>query len=107
MHLASQPVAPILGASPLIAVPSVAQAHGASLRTPRPRSQSRATALVVHSRVSGVCFRILSTHGPVNAAIPVSLPTVTFLPVSLPQGHRMCQKAMDCYGDETSHWYQW
>jgi hypothetical protein len=68
----------------------------ASLQARRPRSHSRPTILVVHSRLHAVRFRILSTH----------VPDKTELPVSLPRGHRMCQKAMDCNGDETSDRYQ-
>ena len=100
-----QPQAPLPQAA--VAKLTVAEAplpegQSASLKTRRPRSHSRPTILVVHSRSHAVRFRILSTHAPVKTELPVSLP-----PVSLPGGHRMCQKAMDCNGDETSDRYQW
>jgi hypothetical protein len=34
--------------------------------------------------------------------VPVSFPAVSLPLVSFSLGHRMCQKAMDCNGDETS-----
>ena len=80
---------------------STPAAQGASSATKRIRFHSRPTTLVVHSRSHAVRFRILSTHAPATTATPVSLSPVSFL-----QGHRMCQKAMDCDGDETSDRYQ-
>lgn len=75
--------------------------ESASPRMRRSRSHSRPTVLVVHSRCHAVRFRILSTHAPTMTDVPVSL-----FPVSFLQGHRKCQKAMDCDGDETSDRYQ-
>ena len=70
------------------------KAQSASPQTRRHRSASRPTTLVVHSRLHAVRFRILVA------------PATTDVPVSLHPRHRMCQKAMDCNGDETSDWYQ-
>jgi hypothetical protein len=72
-----------------------------SSNTRRSRSHSRPTVLVVHSRFSPVRFRILSIHAPSLTEVPLPFPAVSLL-----QGHRTCQKAMECNGDETSHWYQ-
>jgi len=52
------------------------------------------TPIVVHSRSSSIRFRILSLSAPA--------PSLTELPVSATPRHRMCQKAKDCNGDETS-----
>ena len=75
--------------------------QSASTTTRRSRSHSRPTVLVVHSRSQAARFRILSTHAPSPTEVPVSIPPVSFL-----QGHRTCQKAKDCDGDETSDRYQ-
>jgi hypothetical protein len=75
--------------------------QSASSKTRRPPFHSRPTFLVVHSRCHAVRFRILSTHAPTITDVPVSLSPVSFL-----QGHRMCQKAKDCDGVETSDRYQ-
>ena len=64
----------------------------------RHRQASRATVFVVHSRSHEVRFRILSG--------PAVLPQMELPPSSPFPPHRMCKKAMDCYGDETSHWNQ-
>lgn len=77
------------------------EALSASLPTLGSRHISRPTSLVVHSRLHAVRFRILSTQSPPLADVPVSLLSVSLLP-----GHRTCQKAMDCDGDETSDRYQ-
>ena len=76
-------------------------AQSASLPTRPVRFHSRPTTLDVHSRSHAVRFRILSTHAPATTATPVSLSPVSFL-----QGHRTCQKAMDCDGDETFNRHQ-
>jgi hypothetical protein len=74
------------------------EAESPSPETRRSHFAKFPTALVVHSRSPAFRFRILSTHAPsTTTVVPVSLPAV-----SLPRGHRMCQKAMDCNGDETS-----
>jgi hypothetical protein len=65
-----------------------------SPQTRRHRSLSGPTTLVVISRTHSVRFRILVA------------PALTDVPVSLYPRHRMCQKAMDCNGDETSDRYQ-
>ncbi len=92
-HAASQPAA--LNGAPMQDVPV------SSLPARRARLSSRPTTLVVHSRSHAVRFRILSTHAPATTAMPV-IPS----PGSFLQGHRMCQKATDCDGDETSDRYQ-
>ena len=69
-------------------------AQSASPQTRRHRFPSCPTTLVVHSRLDAVRFRILVA------------PATTDVPVSLYPRHRMCQKAMDCNGDETSDRYQ-
>jgi hypothetical protein len=87
-------------------------AHGSSdqstsflVRKPRPSARPTArpsalpATLVVLSRSHSLRFRIVTAP---------SAPLPTDVPVSLPySGHRMCRKAMDCNGDETSHRYQW
>ena len=93
-HPASKSVAPPLGA-PMPEVP------GESLSTHGSRFHCRPTTLVVHSRAHAVRFRILSTQAPATTAMPVDHSPVSFL-----QGHRTCQKAMDCDGGETSDRYQ-
>jgi len=75
--------------------------ESASLPVRQARFHSRPTTLVVHSRSHSVRFRILSTHAPATTALPAPHFAVSFL-----QGHRKCQKAMDCDGDETSDRYQ-
>ena len=69
-------------------------AQSASPQSRRYRSASCPAILVVHSRLHAVRFRIRVASA------------MTYVPVSLHPGHRMCQKAMDCYGDETSDRYQ-
>ena len=76
-------------------------AQSASLPTRPVRFHSRPTTLVVHSRSHSVRFRILSTHPPATTALPAP-----HFAVSFPQGHRKCQKAMDCDGDETINRHQ-
>jgi hypothetical protein len=80
---------------------STPAAEGAPPPTRHIRFHSRPTTLVVHSRSHAVRFRILSTHADAMTATPAPLFPVPFL-----QGHRMCQKAMDCDGDETINRHQ-
>jgi hypothetical protein len=80
---------------------AVSDLQGGSSTTRRSRLHSRPTILVVHSRCHAVRFRILSTLAPSPTDSPLP-----FSPVSFLQGHRMCQKAKDCDGDETSDRYQ-
>jgi len=76
----------------------VLTAQSASPCTRRSRPVSCPAILVVHSRSHAVRFRILTAP---------SAPVTTDVLSSLPSGHRMCRKAMDCNGDETSHRNQW
>jgi hypothetical protein len=79
------------------------EAESACRQTRKVRYVTCPATLVVHSRSPAVRFRILSTDAPsTTTVVPVSFPAVSLPLVSFSLGHRMCQKAMDCNGDETS-----
>ena len=76
-----------------VAPPAIAPSSSAAIRSTSIGGRST-TSLVLHCPSSAVRFRILSLSAPT--------PSQTEPPVSAPPRHRMCQKAMECYGDETS-----